>query len=172
LRIGAGDGHATGMIRPATPADIATIRQLIVDLAVYEREPEAVKASEAQLCAALFGARPIAEAVLAEHDGQAVGLALFFTNFSTWTGKGGLYLEDLFVRPEARGLGIGKALLVYLAGIAVERGYGRFEWQVLDWNAPAIGFYKSLGAEPCDEWTVMRVDGDALAALAGSAPLP
>jgi GNAT superfamily N-acetyltransferase len=160
------------MIRPATSADIAAIRQLIVDLAVYEREPDAVKASEAQLHAALFGTRPIAEAVLAEHDGQAVGLAVFFTNFSTWEGRGGLYLEDLFVRPEARGLGIGKALLVHLAGIAVERGYGRFEWQVLDWNAPAIGFYKSLGAKPRDEWTVMRVDGDALAALAGTAPLP
>ncbi len=156
-----------GMIRSATPADIATIRQLIVELAVYEREPDAVKASEAQLHAALFGERPIAEAVIAEHDGVAVGVALFFTNFSTWEGKGGLYLEDLFVRPEARGLGIGKALLVHLAGIAVMRGYARFEWQVLDWNAPAIGFYKALGAEMQDEWTKMRVDGEALAALAG-----
>ncbi len=160
------------MIRPATPADIATIRQLIVELAVYEREPDAVKATEAQLHEALFGARPIAEAVLAEHDGAAVGLALFFTNFSTWEGRGGLYLEDLFVRPAARGLGIGKALLVHLAGIAVARGYGRFEWSVLDWNEPAIGFYKALGAEARDEWTVMRVDGDALTALAAAAPPP
>lgn len=154
------------MIRPATPADIATIRALIVELAVYEREPDAVKASEADLAAALFGDRPLAEAVLAEVDGVAVGLALFFTNFSTWAGKGGLYLEDLFVRPEARGAGIGKALLVHLAGIAVARGYGRFEWSVLDWNTPAIGFYKALGARPMDEWTVMRVEGAALAALA------
>ena len=159
-------------IRPASAADTATIRQLIVDLAVYEREPDAVKATEAQLHDALFGARPIAEAVLAEHDGVAVGVALFFTNFSTWEGKGGLYLEDLFVQPDARGLGIGKALLVHLAGIAVERGYGRFEWAVLDWNEPAIGFYEALGAKARDEWTVMRVDGDALRTLAGSAPPP
>lgn len=157
-------------IRSAQPADIATIRELVVALAVYEREPDAVQASEADLHAALFGARPVAEAVLAEHDGVAVGLALFFTSFSTWTGKGGLYLEDLFVMPGARGLGIGKALLVHLAQLAIARGYARFEWQVLDWNAPAIGFYKSLGAQPRDEWTVMRVDGAALAALAGTAP--
>ena len=153
-------------IRPAVPADVVVIRQLIVDLAVYEREPDAVKASEADLHAALFGARPIAEAVLAEHDGGAVGLAVFFTSFSTWEGKGGLYLEDLFVRPEARGLGVGKALLVHLAGIAVARGYARFEWQVLDWNAPAIGFYRALGATAKDEWTGMRVEGEALMALA------
>ena len=149
-------------IRPAASADVSIVRQLIVELAIYEREPDAVKASEADLHAALFGERPIAEAVLAEHDGVAVGLALFFTTFSTWEGKGGLYLEDLFVRPEARGLGIGKALLVHLAGGAVARGYARFEWQVLDWNAPAIGFYRALGGHLRDEWTVMRVDGAAL----------
>lgn len=154
------------MIRPATPADISSIRDLIVALAVYEREPDAVKASEADLHAALFGMRPLAEAVLAEVDGKAVGVALFFTNFSTWAGKGGLYLEDLFVVPEARGLGLGKALLVHLAGIAVARGYARFEWSVLDWNEPAIGFYKGLGAVMQDEWTKMRVDGEALRALA------
>jgi GNAT superfamily N-acetyltransferase len=153
-------------IRPAIPADIATIRQLIVDLAVYEREPEAVKASEADLHQALFGAPPIAEAVLAEHDDELVGLALFFTSFSTWEGRGGLYLEDLFVRPAARGLGIGKALLGHLAGIAVARGYARFEWQVLDWNGPAIGFYRALGAKPQAGWTVMRLDGEGLARLA------
>ncbi len=153
-------------IRPAVPADIAIIRQLIVDLAVYEREPDAVKASEADLHAALFGARPIAEAVLAEHDGAAAGFALFFTSFSTWEGKGGLYLEDLFVRPEARGLGLGKALLVHLAGVAAARGFARFEWQVLDWNEPAIGFYRALGAKPHKGWTVMRVEGAALAGLA------
>ena len=153
-------------IRPATPADVATLRALIVELAVYEREPDAVKASEADLHAALFDAQPLAEAVLAEIDGAAVGMALFFTSFSTWTGKGGLYLEDLFVRPEARGQGAGKALLVHLAGLAVARGLARFEWSVLDWNAPAIGFYTALGAKPQDEWTVMRVTGDALERLA------
>jgi GNAT superfamily N-acetyltransferase len=153
-------------IRPATPADIPAIRALIVALAVYEREPDAVKATEADLHEALVGARPLAEAVLAEVDGTPAGIALFFTSFSTWAGKGGLYLEDLFVVPEARGLGLGKALLVHLAGIAVARGYARFEWSVLDWNEPAIGFYKALGAKMMDEWTVMRVDGDALAQLA------
>jgi GNAT superfamily N-acetyltransferase len=155
------------MIRPATPADIPAIRALIVALAVYEREPDAVKATEDDLHDALFGARPLAEAVLAEVDGKPVGVALFFTSFSTWVGKGGLYLEDLFVVPEARGLGLGKALLVHLAGIAVARGYARFEWSVLDWNEPAIGFYKGLGAVMQDEWTKMRVDGEALVRLAG-----
>jgi GNAT superfamily N-acetyltransferase len=154
------------MIRPATPADIAVIRQLIVELAVYEHEPDAVKASEADLHEALFGDRPLAEAVLAEIAGEAVGMALFFSNFSTWAGKGGIYLEDLFVRPQARGQGVGKALLVHLAEIAVARDYSRFEWSVLDWNTPAIGFYKGLGAVMQDEWTKMRVEGDALARLA------
>ncbi|MEN9933164.1 MAG: hypothetical protein RIS17_1737 [Pseudomonadota bacterium] len=154
------------MIRAATPADIPAIHRLIVELAIYEKEPDAVKATHDDLAAALFGARPVAECVLAETAGEAVGMALFFTNFSTWTGKPGLYLEDLFVMPSARGQGLGKALLVHLAGIAVARGYGRFEWSVLDWNAPAIGFYKALGARPMDEWTVMRVDGEALATLA------
>ncbi len=156
-------------IRPATPADVATLRALIVELAVYEREPDAVKASEADFHAALFGDKPLAEAVLAEIDGTAVGMAVFFTSFSTWTGKGGLYLEDLFVRPEARGQGVGKALLVHLAGLAVTRGLARFEWSVLDWNTPAIGFYTALGARPQDEWTVMRVTGDALTRLAAAA---
>ena len=156
------------MIRAVTPADIPVIRQLIVDLAVYEREPDAVKASAGDLHQALFGERPLAEAVLAEIAGEAVGLALFFSNFSTWAGKGGIYLEDLFVRPQARGQGVGKALLVHLAGIAVARDYSRFEWSVLDWNAPAIGFYKGLGAVMQDEWTKMRVEGDALARLAGT----
>ncbi len=153
-------------IRAATAADVPLIRALIVALAIYEREPDAVKASEADLAAALFGANPVAESVLAEIDGEALGLALFFTNFSTWAGKAGLYLEDLFVVPEARGAGIGKALLVHLAGLAVARGYARFEWSVLDWNAPAIGFYERLGARAQDDWTVMRLSGDALAALA------
>ncbi len=156
------------MIRAATPADIPVIRRLIVELAVYEKEPDAVKASAADLHEALFGARPLAEAVVAEIAGEAVGMALFFTTYSTWSGKGSLYLEDLFVRPAARGAGVGKALLVHLAGIAVARGYARFEWSVLDWNTPAIGFYKSLGAVLQDEWTKMRVEGDALRRLAGA----
>ena len=155
------------MIRSATPADIPAIHRLIVELAIYEKEPDAVKATLADLERALFGDRPAAECVLADLDGQPVGLALFFTNFSTWTGKPGLYLEDLFVMPAARGSGLGKALLVHLAGLCVARGYGRFEWSVLDWNTPAIGFYKALGAKLMDEWTVMRVDGAALQALAG-----
>ena len=125
-----------------------------------------MKASEADLHVALFGDRPLAEAVLAERDGEIVGLALFFTNFSPWSGRGGLYLEDLFVKQQARGQGLGKALLVHLAGIAVARGYGRFEWSVLDWNTPAIDFYRALGAKAQDEWTVMRVEGRALAEFA------
>ena len=154
------------MIRAANPADIPVIRQLIVDLAVYEKEPDAVKASEADLHEALFGARPLAEAVIAEIHGEAVGLALFFTNFSTWAGKGGIYLEDLFVRPQFRGLGVGRHLMASLARIAMQRDCGRFEWSVLDWNAPAIGFYRTLGAAGMDEWTVHRLEGDALHSLA------
>jgi GNAT superfamily N-acetyltransferase len=153
-------------IRPATPADIPAIHRLIVELAIYEREPDAVQASHADLHEALFGQRPVAECVLAELHGEAVGLALFFTNFSTWTGRPGLYLEDLFVMPAARGAGLGKALLVHLAQLAATRGCGRFEWSVLDWNQPAIDFYTALGARPMQEWTVMRLDGDALARLA------
>ncbi|HEX8058927.1 MAG TPA: GNAT family N-acetyltransferase, partial [Novosphingobium sp.] len=114
----------------------------------------------------LFGARPMAEVVIGEVDGMAQGFALFFHNFSTFEGKPGIYLEDLFVRPEARGHGLGKALLVHLAGLALERGCARFEWWVLDWNAPAIGLYKKMGARSMDEWTVMRVDGEALVELA------
>lgn len=156
------------MIRAATLADVPLIHALIVELAVYEREPDAVKATEADLHTALFTTPPAAECVLAVHEGAPVGLALFSRNYSTWTGKPGLYLEDLFVRPEARGQGLGKALLAHLAGIAVARGYGRFEWSVLDWNTPAIGFYTSLGARMMDEWTVMRIDGEALLELGGS----
>ena len=156
------------MIRATTPADIPAIHQLIVELAIYEKEPDAVKATHADLLAALFGDRPVAECVLAEIDGVPVGLALFFTNFSTWTGKPGLYLEDLFVMPQARGAGLGRALLVHLAQLCVARGYSRFEWSVLDWNTPAIGFYQALGAKLMDEWTVMRVDGEALSALAAA----
>ncbi len=154
------------MIRPATPADVATILRLVRELAEYEREPDAVVATEANLAEALFGARPAAEAVLAELDGAPVGFALFFHNFSTWTGRRGLYLEDLYVTPDARGRGVGKALLAHLAGIALDRGCARFEWAVLDWNTPALQFYAALVAQPLTEWTVHRLDGEALLALA------
>lgn len=155
-------------IRPATPADLACILGFVRELAAFEREPDAVVATEAMLDAALFGPRPAAEAVIAEDtDGTPLGFALFFQNFSTWTGRPGMYLEDLYVTPSARGAGVGGALLRHLAGIAVDRGYGRFEWAVLDWNQPAIDFYRVKGAVGMDEWTVQRVSGDALAALAG-----
>jgi GNAT superfamily N-acetyltransferase len=154
-------------IRPATYQDVALILALVRELAAYEREPDAVTATEPMLAQALFGARPLAEAVIAEADGALVGFALFFFNFSTWTGKPSLYLEDLFVRESARGKGAGKALLRHLAGIALDRDCGRFEWSVLDWNTPAIDFYRAMGAQPMDEWTIQRVSGDALVALAG-----
>lgn len=154
------------MIRATTPADVPTVLQLIRDLATYERDPDAVKATPETLHAALFDTPPAAEAVLAEIDGEAVGVALFFFNYSTWTGKRGLYLEDLFVREAARGTGTGSALLRHLARIAIERDCARFEWAVLDWNAPAIGFYESIGAVAMKDWTIMRVEGDALAKLA------
>ena len=154
-------------IRPATPADVATILGFVRDLAAFEREPGAVAASEPMLAEALFGDRPAAEAVIAEADGVAVGFALFFHNFSTWTGRRGLYLEDLYITPEARGSGAGKALLAHLAALAIDRGCARFEWSVLDWNEPAIGFYRAIGAEPMAEWTVQRLTGDALTRLAG-----
>lgn len=155
-------------IRAATAADVPTILELITDLAIYERMLDQVVATPEGLTEALFGERPHAECVLAERDGSAVGFALFFHNFSTFLARRGLYLEDLFVRPEHRGCGAGKALLVHLARLAVERGCGRFEWSVLDWNEPAIGFYRSLGAVPMDEWTVFRLTGDALNKLAES----
>ena len=154
------------MIRPAAPADVATILRFVRELAAFEREPDAVEASEADLHVALFGTRPAAEAVIAE-DGDALGFALFFHNFSTWTGRRGLYLEDLYVTPAARGRGVGKALLRHLAGIAVDRDCARFEWSVLDWNADAIAFYRAMGAVGQDEWTVQRVSGAALHDLAG-----
>lgn len=154
------------MIRPATPADVPTILALIIELAVYEREPDAVQATEASLTDALFGSQAVAECAVAEADGAVTGIALFFTNFSTWSGKPGLYLEDLYVMPAARGSGTGRALLAHLAALAVARGYARVEWSVLDWNEPAIGFYQSLGAERMDSWTVHRLHGEALARLA------
>jgi GNAT superfamily N-acetyltransferase len=158
----------TVTIRPAIEPDAATILRFVRELAEYEREPDAVVATEETLAQALFGPDPAAEALIAEQDGVAVGFALFFHNFSTWTGRRGIYLEDLYVTPDARGSGAGKALLAALAKLAVERGCARFEWAVLDWNEPAIGFYKSLGARPMDEWTVFRLDGDALTRLAAS----
>jgi GNAT superfamily N-acetyltransferase len=156
-------------IRPARPEDIDTIRAFILALADYEKLAHEVKADRAVLERHLFGPRPAAEVLIADHGDVAVGFALFFHNFSTFEGRPGLYLEDLFVTPEARGLGAGKALLVRLAQLAIERDCARLEWSVLDWNAPAIAFYRALGARPMEEWTVQRVDGPALSALAGSA---
>ena len=156
------------MIRPATTVDVGTILRFVRDLAAFERAPDAVAATEDMLAAALFGPHPAAEAVIAEDDNEPLGFALFFHNFSTWTGRRGLYLEDLYVTPEARGKGVGTALLRHLAGLAVARGCGRFEWSVLDWNADAIAFYRAMGATGQDEWTVQRVEGDALRRLAGA----
>ena len=153
-------------IRPATPQDAALILRFVRELAEFEREPDAVKATEESLAHALFDERS-AEAVIAEQDGTPMGFALFFHNFSTWTGRKGLYLEDLYVTPEARGSGVGTALLRHLAGIALDRDCGRFEWAVLDWNTPAIDFYTAMGAESMDEWRIRRVTGDALVKLAG-----
>jgi GNAT superfamily N-acetyltransferase len=156
-------------LRPAARADVPTILALIRGLAEYEKLAHEVEADEARLADTLFGARPGAEVVIAEVDGAAAGFALFFHNYSTFLAKPGLYLEDLFVLPEYRGHGVGRALMVHLARLALERGCGRFEWSVLDWNAPAIGFYRSLGAVGMDGWTVQRVSGDALQRLATSA---
>jgi GNAT superfamily N-acetyltransferase len=154
-------------IDPATPADVPLILDLILELAEYEKEPDSAQATAEQIHEALFGARPAAEAVIARFDGEPAGWALWFQNFSTWTGKPGLWLEDLFVRPQYRRRGIGKAVLVYLARLCLERDYGRFEWSVLDWNEPSLEFYRSLGAEAMSEWTTHRVTGDALRRLAG-----
>lgn len=153
-------------IRPATPADSDLIVALIRELAEYEKLLDQCHATPEALRESLFGARPQAECLIAEHEGQGVGFALFFHNYSTFLAKPGLYLEDLYVRPTARSLGIGKALLAALAKLAVERGCGRFEWSVLDWNAPAIRFYESLGAKAQSEWTIYRVTGEALTTLA------
>jgi len=155
------------LIRPALAGDVPTILHFVRELAAFEREPDAVKATEEMLSDALFGPAAAAEAVVAGRDGELVGFALFFHNFSTWTGRRGLYLEDLYVTPAARGEGVGTALLRHLARIAVERDCARFEWSVLDWNADAIAFYRAMGAEGLDEWTVQRVAGPALAQLAG-----
>ncbi len=154
-------------IRPASPEDCPSIANLIRELAIYEKLESEAEATADDLLRNLFGPRPFAECLIAEVDGQIAGFALFFHNFSTFRGRPGIYLEDLFVRPAFRGRGISKAFLQRLAGMAVDRGCGRLEWAVLDWNEPAIGFYHSLGARPMEEWTVFRVDGHALDALAG-----
>lgn len=153
-------------IRKAEEKDTSLILSFIKGIAEYEKLSHAVQADEATLRESLFGKDPSAEVLLAYYDREPAGFAVFFHNFSTFTGKAGLYLEDVFVKPQLRGKGIGKALLVYLAGIAVERNCPRFEWSVLDWNKPAIEFYESLGAKPMDEWTVYRLSGKELEELA------
>jgi GNAT superfamily N-acetyltransferase len=156
--------------RPAREIDAETIVNLVRELAVYEKLEADANATAADFRTHLFGPRPAAEAILAEIDGEPVGFALYFTTFSTFRGQPGLYLEDLFVRPAHRGRGIGKGLLALVAKRAVERKCGRLEWAVLDWNEPSIGFYKSFGAQPMDEWTVFRLDHEPLARLASLAP--
>jgi GNAT superfamily N-acetyltransferase len=156
-------------IRPARVEDVPVILQLIRDLATYERAPDEVTATEEQLVDVLFGERPAAEVLLAFEGKSPVGFAVYFYNFSTWLGLPGLYLEDLFVNPEKRGKGYGRALLVELAKIARDRGCGRMEWAVLNWNEPAIKFYRSLGAKPMDEWTVFRLTPEEIVKLADAA---
>jgi GNAT superfamily N-acetyltransferase len=156
----------TTTIRPAVRADVPRILQFILALAAYERAPEAVKATEASLEREGFGPNPFYSCLIAEHDGRTAGYALYFFNYSTWVGPG-IYLEDLFVEPELRGLGIGKLLLERVAAIAVEKGCARLQWAVLDWNTPAIDFYRAKGGEFLDEWRNVRVTGEALRRLAG-----
>jgi GNAT superfamily N-acetyltransferase len=156
------------LIRPATPADIPRISHLIRELAEYERSLDQVLTTADDLRAALFGPDPAVFAHVAVDGGDVVGFALWFLNFSTWLGRHGIYLEDLYVTPASRGRGIATALLGELASICVARGYGRLEWWVLDWNEPALGFYRSIAAEPMSEWTVHRLTGEALAGLAAT----
>ncbi|GAA0660224.1 GNAT family N-acetyltransferase [Streptomyces thermocarboxydovorans] len=160
------------MIRTATEHDVPGILAMIRELAAYERAADQARATEEQLREALFGEHPAAYVLIAEDDesGRVAGFALWFPRFSTWTGTRGIHLEDLYVRPDARGAGHGRALIAALAGICRERGFERFEWVVLDWNEPAVAFYKSLGAELLTEWTVCRLSGAPLAELAASAP--
>jgi GNAT superfamily N-acetyltransferase len=159
---------AAALVRPATPADTGVIRHLIRELAAYENALDQARLTEAELASALFGPEPSAFAHVAEYRGAVAGMALWYVSFSTWTGPG-LYLEDLFVSPAARGAGLGRALLAELAAVCERRGYRRMQWAVLDWNAPALGFYAALGAEQVAEWRTCRLSGAALAALAGQA---
>jgi GNAT superfamily N-acetyltransferase len=155
------------LIRAATVDDLPVVVRLVHELAEYEREPDAVVATEEHFRTALFGPEAKVHCLVAEDGDGVVGFAIWFVNFSTWLGTHGIYLEDLFVRPSARGAGHGRALLTELARIAVTRNYGRVEWSVLDWNSPAQGFYRSLGARPQDDWTVWRLTGSALCGLSG-----
>jgi GNAT superfamily N-acetyltransferase len=156
----------TFSVRPAVASDVAHIHAMIVELAVFEKLEHLVVATEAQLHEGLFGARPACEAIIGQEDGEVVSFALFFHNFSTFLTRKGLYLEDLYVKQLHRGKGYGRQMLVRLAQLAVERNCGRFEWSVLDWNAPAIRFYEGMGAELLPEWRICRVAGDALTQLA------
>jgi GNAT superfamily N-acetyltransferase len=158
------------LIRPAEPRDVDRVVELVRALASYERAEHEVRLTSEALHGSLFAEAPAVFCHVAEVDEQVVGFAIWFLNFSTWLGRHGIYLEDLFVEPTHRGLGLGKALLQKLAAVATERGYGRLEWWVLDWNEPAQGFYRSLGADPMTEWTVWRVTGDALTELGDIAP--
>ena len=157
-------------IRPATPDDAELILRLITELAIYEKAEHEVKTDAAGIRDSLFADGSTAHGLICEHNGQPIGYAVYFFNYSTWLGKHGLYLEDLYISPEARGLGAGKALLRHLAQVAVARGYGRFEWSVLDWNTPAIDFYESFGARPQSEWTTYRLTGQALLDFAADTP--
>jgi GNAT superfamily N-acetyltransferase len=153
-------------IRPATPSDVPEILALIHELATYERDPDAVKATETDILRDGFGPSPRFFTLIAEVETHIAGMALYFHNWSTWRGQTGIHLEDLFVRPNFRGMGIGKALIQAVARVAVENNFGRFQWEVLEWNKPAIDFYQSLGAEMLSEWRIMRVTDEALVALA------
>ncbi|WP_285724951.1 GNAT family N-acetyltransferase [Psychromicrobium xiongbiense] len=155
-------------LRAAVPSDVPVLLELIHDLAIYEKEPDAVKTTAEMLHAALFAPNPQVYATMAEDEHGVQGCAIWFLSFSTWEGVHGIYLEDLYVRPEARGRGHGKALLLHLAQLALQRGYARVEWSVLKWNTPSIGFYRSLGAHSQDEWTTFRLDGPALAEAAAN----
>ena len=166
LRATAVDAVPGLVLRPATEADAGLILRFIIELAVYEKEPDAVVTDQDGIAASLFGQGATARALIAELDAEPVGYAVWFASYSTWLGRNGLYLEDLYVTPEMRGRGVGKAILRQLAALAVAQGCGRMEWSVLDWNAPAIAFYESVGARPQSEWTVFRLTGDALSTFA------
>jgi GNAT superfamily N-acetyltransferase len=157
-------------VRRVRPEDVPAVVRLVRELAEYERSPHEAHMTEQQLTTALFGDSPALFGHVAEHDGEVAGMALWFLNFSTWRGTHGIYLEDLYVRPEHRGAGLGKELLRSLAELCVQRGYSRLEWWVLDWNTPSIEFYKAHGAVPMDEWTVFRLTDDALARFAAEVP--